>query len=44
MERGLIPTFKQTAPFVIAATGDGAAGAIMGSKVQQMMAGWNPDF
>jgi len=41
---GLIPTFKQTPPFVIAATGDGAAGAIMGNKVQQMMAGWNPDM
>jgi|tagenome__1003787_1003787.scaffolds.fasta_scaffold20983321_2 hypothetical protein len=41
---GKLPVFKQTSPFVIAATGDGAAGAIMGAKVEQMMAGWNPDM
>jgi hypothetical protein len=41
---GKLPAFKQTSPFVIAATGDGAAGAIMGTKVEQMMESWNPNM
>jgi hypothetical protein len=39
---GLIPAFTQATPFVIAATGDGAAGSTAADKVAAMMRSWNP--
>lgn len=39
---GLLPVFAQTTPFVIAATGDGAAGSTAADKVGALMRSWNP--
>jgi hypothetical protein len=39
---GQLPIFSQHTPFVIAATGDGAAGSIMSQQVTNMIQGWNP--
>jgi hypothetical protein len=41
---GNLPTFVQTTPYVIAATGDGAAGSSMAQKVGTMIQGWNPNL
>ena len=41
---GLLPIFSQTTPFVIAATGDGAAGSTYANTVATMVEGWHPNM
>ncbi len=41
---GRLPIFSQHTPFVIAATGDGAAGSLMSQQVMSMMQSWNPSM
>ena len=41
---GLLPIFSQATPFVIAATGDGAAGSTYANAVAAMVEGWHPNM
>jgi hypothetical protein len=41
---GQLPIFTQHTPFVIAATGDGAAGSLMSQQVTNMVQGWHPNM
>jgi acid phosphatase type 7 len=41
---GALPIFTQHTPFVIAATGDGAAGSLMAQQVNGMVQSWHPNM